>query len=101
MRRLGSPLLVVIFVSGCFGYVRQITRDATPIALSRADHAGIQFSLNNLVVPGAQTGGKTVISGDSDPAEAVRAALATWNGVNTSSARFRPLKSTALGIDPG
>src|SRR5205823_14184798 len=91
VRRIVSFSLLVLSVSGCFGYVHQTSRDARPIALWRPDHATVQFSLNNQVVPGAQTGGKTVITGDSDPQSAVRAALSSWNAVTPSSARFLPL----------
>jgi uncharacterized protein (TIGR03437 family) len=91
---------LVMTSSGLFAYIRQTTRDVIPVPLSRPDHAAVQFYLNDQVLPGAQGAGKTVISSDSNPQEAVRAALAAWNSVTGSSARFLPMRSTSVGIDP-
>ena len=72
----------------------------TPLA--RTDNGAIQFYLNNLVVAGGQSSASgsavTVIAGDSNPLQAVRGAIATWNrsGANIN---FLPLKSTAAAIN--
>jgi uncharacterized protein (TIGR03437 family) len=97
MRR-GLVLLLVLASVG-FAYIRQTTGT---MPLVRTDNAGIQFHLNNLVVAGAQSSASgstvTVIAGDSNPLQAVRGALATWNrsGANID---FLPLQSTAAVIN--
>ena len=99
IRRVAISLIVV--ASAGFGYIRQTTGT---VPLVRSDNAGIQFYLNNAVVAGAQstiTGSTvTVIAGDSNPVQAIRGALATWNrsGANIN---FLPLKSTAAVINGG
>ena len=97
MRRIAVLFLVIASVG--FAYVRETTGTAP---LVRTDNAGIQFYLNNSVVAGAQstaTGSSvTVIATDSNPVQAVRGALATWNrsGANIN---FLPLKGTASLIN--
>ncbi len=79
-----------------FAYVREPTGTAH---LVRTYNAGIQFYLNNSVVAGAQstaTGSSvTVIATDSNPVQAVRGALATWNrsGANIN---FLPLEGNGF-----
>ncbi len=99
MRR--SVALFLILASAGFAYIRQTTGTAP---LVRTDNAGIQFYLNNLVIAGVQSNASgstvTVIAGDSNPLQAIRVALATWNrsGANVN---FLPLKETAAVINGG
>lgn len=94
---------ILIFAPQCFGYISQVTADAAQTPLTRSDNAGIQYYLNNQIVAGATSSASgssvTVITSDSNPAQAVRQALATWNAVSTANVHFLPLKSTSLGID--
>ncbi len=96
MRRFA---LLLVLASAGFAYIRQTT-GTTPLV--RTDNAGIQFNLNNLVVAGVQSSASghpvTVIAGDSNPLQAVRGALATWNrsGANID---FLPLQGTGAVIN--
>ena len=102
-----APLAALVLGSTCFGYIRETTTlvgDTSPAGLFRTDNTGIQFYLNSGVVAGAQSSasGKAVmvIGANSDPAAAIRAALATWNAVSTANIRFKPLQSTSSLINP-
>jgi uncharacterized protein (TIGR03437 family) len=96
----GAVLLLVLATAG-FAYVRQTT-GATPLV--RTDSAGIQFSLNSLVVAGVQSSASgsavTVIAGDSNPQAAIHAALATWNAAG-GNLSFKALQSTSATINGG
>jgi uncharacterized protein (TIGR03437 family) len=96
-------LLVLIFSTACFGYIREVTGDSSPVPLFRTDNTAIQFLLNSGVVAGLQSSASgnnvTVISSGSDPVAAVRRALATWNNVTTANINFLPLQATSLGIN--
>jgi len=97
MRRI-LPLIFLLAVSS-FGYIRLTTSGTPPVPIQRVDNTGIQFYLNSLIVAGAtnsQTGGgsMTVISANSNPVVAARAAIATWNAVSTANVNFLPLKIT-------
>jgi uncharacterized protein (TIGR03437 family) len=89
-----------------FGYIRQSFVDAKGVVVpvQRIDNTGIQFYLNNLIVPGVQSSASgsavTVISPGSDPVFAVTSAAATWNAVATANVHFLPVLSTARVIDP-
>jgi uncharacterized protein (TIGR03437 family) len=100
MKRL---LCILAISSTCFGYIRQVTGDASPVPLVRVDNAAIQFLLNSSVVAGFESSASgssvTVISANSNPVAAVRSALATWSAVGTASVNFLPLQSTSLGIN--
>ena len=77
MRRI-LPLIFLLAVSS-FGYIRLTTSGTPPVPIQRVDNTGIQFYLNSLIVAGAtssQTGGgsMTVISANSNPVVAARAA---------------------------
>jgi uncharacterized protein (TIGR03437 family) len=100
---LGAALLLS---TSSFGYIRRATSlagDTSPAPLVRHDNTAIQFLVNNGVTAGAQSSasGKnvTVISPQSDPVAAIRAALASYNAVTNANVNFLPLKSTSLGID--
>ncbi|MDQ2899994.1 MAG: matrixin family metalloprotease [Acidobacteriota bacterium] len=78
-------------------YVR-LTLNGVP--LQRPDFANVRFLLNDAAVSGLQNSqGQPFITSGSDPAGAIRAALAAWNGVPTSVARFAPLGGTAAVND--
>lgn len=110
MRRVAGPAFLVSFLvaflvtPAVFGYVRQVTSDAAAVPLVRVDNTAIQFYLNNQIVPGYQTSASgsavTVVTSDSNPVDAVRKALATWNAVGTANVKFLPLVSTQAVIDP-
>ena len=90
MRRL---IAVWMLAPVAFGYV---PRDATGGNLHRSDFASIHFLANQNIAPGLKNAdGNVWITADSDPISAIGAALATWNRVSTSAARFAPLGATA------
>ena len=63
--------------------------------LHRADASNIQFLVNQKITAGLATAdGRVWITGDSDPVNAIGAALATWSGVTTSAVRFAAQRST-------
>ena len=83
-------------------YIRQqVSGTTTPLV--RVDNTGIQFGLNQLIVPGYQSSASgnsvTVMTSDSNPQQAVHKALATWNAVATANINFLPLILTAAGIN--
>ncbi|HTA42326.1 MAG TPA: matrixin family metalloprotease, partial [Bryobacteraceae bacterium] len=94
---------LLLLAPSCFGYISQVTADSQQTPLTRSDNAGIQFYLSDKVVPGVQSSASgptvTVISSDSNPQQAIHAALATWNAVSTANVNFLSLKSTSLGIN--
>jgi uncharacterized protein (TIGR03437 family) len=98
MRR--SACLLLVLASAGFAYIRQTPPGSVPLV--RTDNAGIQFYVNNSVVAGATstvTGSTvTVIAGDSNPLQAIRGALATWNRAG-ANVNFQALKSTAAVIN--
>lgn len=102
MRRI--VLIMLLLAPAGFGYVREVTSGATPVPLVRADNTAIAFFLNNLIVPGYQspiTGSASPnITSDSNPLQAVRIALATWNAVSAANIHFLPLQATASVINP-
>ena len=64
--------------------------------LHRVDASNIQFLVNQKITAGlANADGQIWITGDSDPVNAIGAALATWSGVPTSAVRFAAQRSTA------
>lgn len=99
MRRI-APLLLLLAPCG-FGYIRWVIAG---YPLVRVDNTAIQFYLNNQVVAGAQSSASgstvTVITADSNPQQALREALATWNAVTTANIHFLTEKSTTATIDP-
>ncbi len=65
--------------------------------LHRTDFANIQFAVNDQTVAGlTNSSGKRIISLDSSPVEALKAALDTWSAVPTSEVHFAPLTATDL-----
>jgi uncharacterized protein (TIGR03437 family) len=107
--RRAAPLFLLL-TSASFGYIRSNSCSdftpavctATPVPLQRVDNAGIQFYMNNLVVAGAQSSAGatgqnvTVISPNSNPQAAARAALTTWNNAG-ANVTFLPLMTTTSG----
>jgi len=94
-----KPLVLILVAgAGCvWGYIRNPI-GGTPCF--RADFAGIQFLANQNIAPGIKTAsGKLWITSDSSPISAISGALATWNGVATTSARFLPLQTTSLSYN--
>ncbi len=85
--------LILLSLAPAHGYMRSATSAGNP--LRRTDSDNIRFRVNRGVVPGApDTDGNPMITADSDPFAALQAALTTWNGVESSSARFAPLQFT-------
>ncbi len=94
-------LLIIAFVVAPTGsaYVRRTVNGA---AIRRADFANVQFLVNGGAVAGRTNAqGQPIITADSDPVGALRAALSAWNAIPTSVARFAPLGTTAAGNNPG
>jgi uncharacterized protein (TIGR03437 family) len=101
MRRV---LLLLALAPALFGYVRLNTGGATPVALQRIDNTGIQFYVNNLVVPGVTsnaTGNKvTVITANSNPLQAIALAQSAWNQISTAKVNYLPVQSTPSLANP-
>jgi uncharacterized protein (TIGR03437 family) len=73
-----------------------VPRDPMGANIHRADASNIQFLVNQKITAGlANADGQIWITGDSDPVNAIGAALATWSGVPTSAVRFLAQRSTA------
>jgi uncharacterized protein (TIGR03437 family) len=87
-----------------FGYIREATSTATPVPLVQVDNTAIQFFFNSQIVAGYQSPvtGSAVpnITLDSNPQQAARNALATWNTATTANINFLPLKQTSAVINP-
>jgi uncharacterized protein (TIGR03437 family) len=72
-----------------------VPRDPMGANLHRVDASNIQFLVNQRITAGlANADGRVWITGDSDPVNAIGAALATWSGVTTSAVRFLARQST-------
>jgi hypothetical protein len=91
--------LLCLFAPAASAYIRG--RSFAGAFLRRNDFAGVQFSLNDGAVPGLlNADGKLIITPDSDVMGAVQAAMATWNAVPTSAARFLPPEITTALNNP-
>jgi len=102
MSQLDTQLkrLAVLLLAGAasaWGYV------PNPIGgpqLHRTDYRGMQFLANQNIAAGLMTAsGNLWITADSSPIDAINGALAAWNGVSTSAARFLPLQTTSLSYN--
>jgi len=97
------PIAVVpaeAYIRSTFTFGDGVVFPVTVVPVKRSDADKLQFYVNNKIAPNLQgTGGTTVISPNSDPIFAIRAALASWNTVSTSTVHFLPLKSTDKVID--
>jgi uncharacterized protein (TIGR03437 family) len=92
-------ILLLAGTASLFAYI------PTPIdgpAHRRTDYAGILFLVNQNIAAGMNNAdGKTWITADSAPLDAIKNALAVWNAVQTTAARFSPPQSTTLVYGPG
>jgi uncharacterized protein (TIGR03437 family) len=89
----------VLLAPAAFGYIRLTYTDSSgTVPDHRSDFAGIQFYINNLIVAGqvnnASGANVTVISANSDPVDAARRALTTWNTGTGANINFLPLMTT-------
>ena len=102
MRRV-TPVLLII-CPAAFGYIRSVTPDAQQIPQVRVDNTAIQFYLNSQVVAGALNpdgSNSTVITADSNPQQALRSAVATWNAAGSSAnIHFLPVQATTAPSNP-
>src|ERR1700730_17265866 len=92
---------LVLLASACLfapaapAYIRVYTSPG--VFISRSDSANVRLLLNENAVPGLRNSdGKLMITPDSDVMGAIAAAMATWNNVSTSAARFAPIQTTPL-----
>ncbi len=84
--------MAILLLPCAQAYVR-LTANGVP--LQRPDFANIRFLLNDAAVGGLQNSqGQPFITSGSDPSGAIRAALAAWDAIPTSVARFAPLGIT-------
>lgn len=68
--------------------------------LHRTDAAGIQYLVNQSTAAGmTNADGNAIITADSDPLKALRAAAATWSSVPTAAVNFLPLQTTSAVND--
>ncbi len=97
-RRISISFAMTCFCMFSAGaYVRR-TGNGAP--LRRVDFANVRFLVDGAVPGRTNAQGQPMITADSDPIGALRAALAAWNGVPTSAARFAPLGATTAGFNP-
>jgi uncharacterized protein (TIGR03437 family) len=83
-----APVLCV------WGYVPNPI-DATPF--HRVDYLGVQFLINQNIAAGIlNAAGNVWITADSSPITAINNAMAAWNAVSTTAARFQPPQTTNL-----
>ncbi len=93
-----APVLAVLFWS-CIQACEPLSTSGGR-AYHRTDFAHVRFLVNQAVAPGLRnSSGELVITSDSDPLGAIRAALQTWNGVTSSTARFTLLETTGAAND--
>ena len=84
-----------LFAPAAPAYIRVYTSPG--VFISRPDFANVQLLLNENAVPGLRNSdGNLMITPDSDVMGAIAAAMATWNNVATSAARFAPIQTTPL-----
>ena len=99
-RAIRTAVALALVLTPAFGYIRAGYTEAGGafIPYRRIDTKGIQFYINNLVVPGATSGAigaqVKVVSDNSDPVTAIREAAAMWNRVPGADIKFLPLKAT-------
>ncbi|HXJ43882.1 MAG TPA: matrixin family metalloprotease, partial [Bryobacteraceae bacterium] len=99
-RALKISAAIALSMVPAFGYIRSGFSDGGVFfPIKRGDNKGIQFYINNLVVPGATSGGVKVISDSSDPVTAIREAAANWNRVPGADIKFLSLRGTDLKHD--
>ena len=106
MKRTIAGLTLFLASIPAYGYIRSVLYygDGSTASIKRSNPTAIQFYLNSLVVAGLQSSlsgtSVTVISSNSNPVYAARAAEAAWNAISTSTARFTALGTTTSGINP-
>jgi hypothetical protein len=91
-------MLLLVSIAPAWGYVPDLIGSPQ---FHRTDYAGIQFQANQNIAAGlTNASGKVWITTDSSPLDAIRAGLATWNGVATTAAHFLPLQVSSLSYNP-
>lgn len=100
MRRTLLPLAIAgLFVPAAWPYIRRYINPG--VYLSRPDFAKVQFLVNQDFVPGLTNSmGQVVVTGDSNVKGAISAAMAAWNSIAASAARFAPVQTTTLVNSP-
>ena len=99
LSRIAPALSLAALLTPSLGaYVRLTINGAV---LRRTDFSNVQFLLNSSAAPGLLNAqGRPFITADSDPAGAIRAAMATWSSIPTSAIRFAPLGTTGVANNP-
>ncbi len=91
----GGLLCLLVLAAPSAAYIRMVSSRGN--ALRRTDSDNIQFLRNVGFAAGAKNqDGLLMMTVDSDPIVTLKAALATWNSVELSTARFAPLRDTSL-----
>ncbi len=101
MRRVAANLAIGAFVL-CLtpGQAYIQNQRSTGAPLRRSDFGAIPYLLDQTTRPGLRNeAGHTVITADSDPLEAVLAALRTWSEIPSSLVRFAELE-VGPGMQP-
>lgn len=105
-RLLAIAAFALSLAPAAWGYIRLTIfySNGATAPIKRSDGtAGVQFFINNLIVPGLQSSASgstvTVISSGSNPVAAIRAAGATWNASGTG-VKFLAMQSTSAVINP-
>ena len=94
-RAIYLPLAALLSTVSGFGYIQG--RSTRGVGLHRGDFTNVQYVVNDQTIAGLTNGqGMRIISDDSSPVEALKAALETWNAVPASQVHFAPLTATDL-----
>ncbi len=100
-RALVAAMLLVAFTPA-YAYLRGSasgTLGGPP--LYRSDAAEIRFLVNDQTAAGMRNAeGRLIITPDSDPMAALRAALRAWSDLPSSTVHFAPLETTPLAHQP-
>lgn len=99
MRRRTAAILLLLSVPAAQAWVRLTTVNGVP--LKRNDFANVRFAVNDAFEAGLRNSdSRLIVTADSDPAAALRAAINSWNNQASSALRFGPLETTSAANDP-
>jgi uncharacterized protein (TIGR03437 family) len=89
--------ILVLLAAGATTAAAYVPNPVDATQFYRTDFASIQFLANQNIAAGLMNAqGQVWITADSAPTDAINGAIAAWNGVTTTSARFAPVQTTTL-----
>ena len=93
--------VITLLVAGALSLPAYIPDPIDGPAFHRTDFTNIQFLVNQGIAAGLMNAtGQVWITADSAPLDAINGAIATWNGITTTSAHFAAPQPTMLVYDP-